>query len=644
MDEKLESAAHKTGDPFEQWGKADADLLKFKPDFFAITPPRCGSTWLFENLRRHPEIFIPPFKEVKYFSTYWKMCDINWYLECFKEGCDKKRGEVSPSYAILTDQMLRSIRRIMPNLHIIILFRDPIERSWSHAKHQFRFKESVFASFNEIYENVPESKFIDCLTNTWMMVYSDYLSMLRRWVAIFPKENIYINFFDSIVTKPKSLLEEIFFHIGVSKSVDWSRFPIQEKFFQGIEQEIPVKIKNVLLSLYHKRTKEFGDFLLDNFGLKIPESWNYISHTDKKHKELHIHHFSDDNNQIILEDVLTRESIQSTHIQVLKEDYKGFKIIAFRGECIAISKELAEINMLQMSKTDFEKYKREGKILCSETLKEVLSLIDADRDAMMKLLNEEIASRDDIIQRQEKELKVKESRIIELQNYVGDRDSRIEALQGEIADRDLRIEGLEEEVSARDGNIKVLTEKLESHRENIEALEKEVSDKDGEIRGLITGFGERDKAVEILEKEIAERDLRIEGLQKEALQKENNIAKLNIEVKECKKEIENLEAGILQKNRNIEILKKDISNKDENVAKLSNDIEARNKIIDTLQEHLLEKDKNIEALNKDISKRDEEISKLNNESTVIRSYIKELQEEIVNIKSKWWFKFFNRKG
>ena len=166
------------------------------------------------------------------------MCDINWYLECFKEGRDKKKGDVSPSYAILTDDMLQSIKHIIPNLHIIIIFRDPIERSWSHAKHQFRFKESVFASFNEIYENVPESKIIDCLTNTWMMAYSDYLSILRRWAAIFPKENIYVNFFDSIISTPQSLLENVFQHIGASKDIDWLKLPLHERFFQGIEQEV----------------------------------------------------------------------------------------------------------------------------------------------------------------------------------------------------------------------------------------------------------------------------------------------------------------------------------------------------------------------------------------------------------------------
>jgi hypothetical protein len=378
MYDRLESAANQARDPFGQCSKVDRAMLKCIPDFFAIMPPRSGSTWLFENLIQHPEIYIPPMKEVKYFSNYWNMCDINWYLSCFKKGSNKKKGEVSPSYSILPDQMIQTIKNIAPNLRIIIIFRDPIGRMWSHAKHQFRLKESVFAFCDDVYENIPEEKFIECLTNTWTIAYSDYLSIVRRWMALFPREDIHVNFFDSIIRTPRRLLEELFEHIGVSINVDWSLFPLHKKVNQGIKQEIPIKIKEFLLSFYCKKIKEFADFLLNNFSLKIPESWEYITDIDRNNKGIEPYnlYFSNDNNQILLKDILLRESIQSTHVQVLKEDYKGFKIIAFRGECLAISKVLDGIDIIQMSKSNCEKFKREGRILCGETLNEVLGLIN----------------------------------------------------------------------------------------------------------------------------------------------------------------------------------------------------------------------------------------------------------------------------
>src|SRR5712692_4817356 len=71
------------------------------PDFHIISPPKSGSNWHAANLRCHPEIFIPDIKEVKYFSSYCRWLDLNWYAGHFKEGGGRLKAESSPSYAIL---------------------------------------------------------------------------------------------------------------------------------------------------------------------------------------------------------------------------------------------------------------------------------------------------------------------------------------------------------------------------------------------------------------------------------------------------------------------------------------------------------------------------------------------------------------
>src|SRR3954453_9519065 len=38
------------------------------PTFLGIGAPRTGTTWLHSNLRRHPEIWMTPVKEVHYFD------------------------------------------------------------------------------------------------------------------------------------------------------------------------------------------------------------------------------------------------------------------------------------------------------------------------------------------------------------------------------------------------------------------------------------------------------------------------------------------------------------------------------------------------------------------------------------------------
>jgi hypothetical protein len=35
-----------------------------EPGFLVISPPKTGTTWLSQNLNSHPEIYIPPIKEI----------------------------------------------------------------------------------------------------------------------------------------------------------------------------------------------------------------------------------------------------------------------------------------------------------------------------------------------------------------------------------------------------------------------------------------------------------------------------------------------------------------------------------------------------------------------------------------------------
>ena len=38
-----------------------------KPDFIAIGPPKTGTTWIYKNLDLHPEVWMPPDKEIRHF-------------------------------------------------------------------------------------------------------------------------------------------------------------------------------------------------------------------------------------------------------------------------------------------------------------------------------------------------------------------------------------------------------------------------------------------------------------------------------------------------------------------------------------------------------------------------------------------------
>jgi hypothetical protein len=169
-------------------------LATLRPDFLIISPPKIGSTWLAENLRCHPQVFVPAIKEVRYFSSYFKALDLGWYLGHFTPGADRLKGEASPSYALLPVEGIRLIRRLMPDVRLIFLMRDPVARAWSHAKHTYRFGEANFASCSLSLEAVPDDQWQENFRHEWCLAGGDYLGQLRRWLSVFPKEQVNVGF------------------------------------------------------------------------------------------------------------------------------------------------------------------------------------------------------------------------------------------------------------------------------------------------------------------------------------------------------------------------------------------------------------------------------------------------------------------
>ena len=43
------------------------------PDFICIGAERACSTWLYKNLKKHPEIWLPPVKKIHYFDEQEKL-------------------------------------------------------------------------------------------------------------------------------------------------------------------------------------------------------------------------------------------------------------------------------------------------------------------------------------------------------------------------------------------------------------------------------------------------------------------------------------------------------------------------------------------------------------------------------------------
>lgn len=101
------------------------------PDFLFIGAAKCGSTWFFDVLREHPQIFVPRAKDIYYFDQNYDRPQA-WYERFFREAGPEHLavGEVSHDYLFskeAADRILADLGRI----RLLACLRDPIERAVS---------------------------------------------------------------------------------------------------------------------------------------------------------------------------------------------------------------------------------------------------------------------------------------------------------------------------------------------------------------------------------------------------------------------------------------------------------------------------------------------------------------------------------
>lgn len=93
-----------------------------------------GTTALDDYLREHPALQMSSPKEAHFFDNEeidWRSPDYSIYDRFFPTNDDRIRGEATPIY-IYWPNSLERIQRYRPDMKLILVFRDPVQRAWSH--------------------------------------------------------------------------------------------------------------------------------------------------------------------------------------------------------------------------------------------------------------------------------------------------------------------------------------------------------------------------------------------------------------------------------------------------------------------------------------------------------------------------------
>ena len=112
------------------------------PDFLIIGAQRAGTTWLYSVMQNHPSVLSGHKKEIRYFDRLYKTKSVKWYEAFFpifkRKG--KVTGEATPDY-LFHPLVPERVYRLFPDIKIIALLRNPVDRAYSHYQmHQRRKK------------------------------------------------------------------------------------------------------------------------------------------------------------------------------------------------------------------------------------------------------------------------------------------------------------------------------------------------------------------------------------------------------------------------------------------------------------------------------------------------------------------------
>lgn len=204
-------------DPPQAW-IATAHLRQ-PPDFIIIGTQRGGTTSLYRYLTGHPEIGGAFRKEVHYFDRYYAK-GLDWYLGHFpKRGEFPIVGEASPYYLFHPDAPER-VREVVPHAKLIVLLRNPVDRAYSqyHMKVARGLETLPFA---DAIDREPErlAASDDPLGPAWRhhsyLARGVYGDQLRRWMAVFPREQLLIVKSEEFYAEPERILHHTQAFLGV---------------------------------------------------------------------------------------------------------------------------------------------------------------------------------------------------------------------------------------------------------------------------------------------------------------------------------------------------------------------------------------------------------------------------------------------
>ena len=189
-------------------------------DFIVPGAQKSGTTALYYFLNKHPELVLPERQELHFFDDEEIFAQPIDYKSLHQQFRKVRRhamaGEVTPSY-LYWKPAIERIHTYNPQIKLIILLRNPIDRAFAHWNMQ-RFKGREPLNFLEALKEEPRRIAQPLLIESRRLAYVDrgfYSAQLERVFRFFPREQVEIVKFEHFRDRKQVTLDSVFDFLGV---------------------------------------------------------------------------------------------------------------------------------------------------------------------------------------------------------------------------------------------------------------------------------------------------------------------------------------------------------------------------------------------------------------------------------------------
>lgn len=204
------------------------------PDYIIIGGQKCGTTSLDAYLRQHPWVLQSLYKEIHFFDLHFRK-GLSWYRAHFPTRSRMDRaasrlggrpitGESTPSY-LFHPLAPRRVAQTLPDVKLIALLRNPIDRAHSHwqqivdwNEETLPFEDAIEAEAERLPkhpEQLTDLRLLDDYLRFSYLARGRYAEQLERWFELFPREQMLIVLFDDLVADPSAICTRVTKFLGL---------------------------------------------------------------------------------------------------------------------------------------------------------------------------------------------------------------------------------------------------------------------------------------------------------------------------------------------------------------------------------------------------------------------------------------------